>query len=78
MDSRGNLWSYAGRGNGTFLARKQVGNGWGAYTLAASTDLNGDGTADIVGRDDATGTLYVYTGRGGGYFATKRAIGTGW
>jgi len=78
VDGAGRLWMYAGKGDGTFLARKQVGNGWATYTLAAGADLDGDGAADMVGRDDATNRLYLYRGLGNGLFATKRLVATGW
>jgi hypothetical protein len=86
VDSVGDLYMYAGNGDGTFQWRKKVGWGWGTYTLAAGADIDGhyvegryvQEAADIVGRDDATGNLYLYSGRGDGTFPTKRLIATGW
>jgi hypothetical protein len=78
VDSGGTLWMYAGRGNGTFQVRKNVGHGWGTFQLAAGADLDGDGLGDIVGRDNARRLLYFYKGKGGGTFAPAKQIGTGW
>jgi hypothetical protein len=78
VDKAGVLWAYAGRGNGTFGVKKNVGHGWNTYQLAAGADLNGDGLGDIVGRDNTARTLYFYKGQGGGSFAAKKQIGSGW
>ncbi|MFB7345640.1 FG-GAP repeat domain-containing protein [Streptomyces hydrogenans] len=63
-DKDGVLWLYLGKGDGTFVARKQIGGGWGAYT-----DTVGLGDADHDGRPDlfAYGpnkTAYFYPGTG--------------
>lgn len=92
VDSSGRLWMYAGngvgsRGNGTFAMRKQVGSGWGAFTVGAGADIDGyykegygdvNGAADIVGRKDATGELFLFSGRGDGGFKAAKLIATGW
>ncbi|MGW4928932.1 FG-GAP-like repeat-containing protein [Agromyces sp. NPDC004153] len=88
VDPSGILYLYPGNGDGTFQDRRQVGYGWGTYTLAAGADIDGytdpdtglnvQWAADIVGRDDATGDLYLYSGKGDGTFPTKRLIATGW
>ncbi|MDR1825041.1 MAG: VCBS repeat-containing protein, partial [Bifidobacteriaceae bacterium] len=62
----------------TFETPKKVGSGWGAFTLAAGADLNGDGRADIVGRNNATGELFYYQGNGGGSFQGAKKIASGW
>jgi len=77
IDGSGNLFFYAGKGDGTFAKKIQVGNGWLGYKLAAGADLNGDGFADIVGVDSA-GVLFFYAAKGGGAFAKKIQIGAGW
>ncbi|MCL1897807.1 MAG: VCBS repeat-containing protein [Micrococcales bacterium] len=77
IDSKGDLYLYAGRGDGTFAKKVQTGNGWKGYDLAAGADLDGDRIADIVGRD-GSGNLYFYKGNGDGSFAKKRLIATGW
>ncbi|MCL1897395.1 MAG: VCBS repeat-containing protein [Micrococcales bacterium] len=74
IDYRGNLWFYAGKGDGTFQKKVQVGNGWVGYILTAGADLNGNGFADIVSRH-YNGNLYFYAGKGGGYFAKKVPVG---
>ncbi|MCL1898486.1 MAG: VCBS repeat-containing protein [Micrococcales bacterium] len=76
INSRGDMYFYAGKGNGTFAKKIQVGNGWKGYDLAAGADINGDGMADIVSRY-ANGTLYFYAAKGGGKFAKRIQIGTG-
>ncbi|MDR1799464.1 MAG: FG-GAP-like repeat-containing protein [Bifidobacteriaceae bacterium] len=73
----GDLYSYAGRGNGTFGAATKVGHGWTGLTLVAGSDLNGDGRGDIVGRTQ-DGRLLFYAGRGNGSFKASTQIGTGW
>jgi len=75
VDSGGYLYFYAGRGNGAFQLRENVGYGWRGYLLAAGADLNGDKMADVVSRD-STGNLYFYKSTGGGKFALKTLIGT--
>ena len=77
IDSKGDLWFYAGKGDGTFAKKIQVGNGWAGYRLSAGADLNGDGMADIVSVD-SKGTLFFYAAKGGGLFAKKVQIGAGW
>jgi hypothetical protein len=80
IDPAGDLFLYAGRGDGTFLMRQKVGNGWGSFTLAAGADLDGSSPAlaDIVGKDEATGHLYFYKTKAPGKFAMKKLIATGW
>jgi len=56
----------------------QAGNGWIGFTLASGGDLNGDGLADITGRNDDTGELFFYRGMGNAKFAMKVRIATGW
>ena len=77
IDQNGDLYLYAGKGNGTFAKKTKVGHGWNGDTLAAGADLNGDGLADIVSRDK-DGNLYFYAATGGGHFAKKIRIATGW
>ncbi|MFJ6101121.1 FG-GAP repeat domain-containing protein [Streptomyces sp. NPDC092359] len=63
-DTAGVLWSFLGKGDGTFAARTRVGAGWGVYTkVAAGSDLTGDGRPDLVAVDTA-GALWSYRATG--------------
>ncbi|WP_069462733.1 FG-GAP repeat domain-containing protein [Actinacidiphila rubida] len=75
----GDMYLYAGLGNGTFASRVHVGSGWQGYTrIAAPGDLTGDGKSDLAAADSA-GRLWLYPGLGNGHFGTRVEIGTaGW
>ncbi|GHF90165.1 FG-GAP repeat domain-containing protein [Streptomyces filamentosus] len=77
--STGVLWFYSGKGT-TLATRTQVGRGWNAYTtLAAGSDLTGDGRPDLVATDkDGVLWLYKATGDGAKPFAARKRIGGGW
>ncbi|MEU0270480.1 trypsin-like serine protease [Streptomyces sp. NPDC006307] len=79
VDTAGVMWTYPGRGNGTFGKRVQVGSGWGVLTLTGKGDYTGDGKADLLARD-SSGSLYVYPGRGSASapFGKRTFVGTGW
>ncbi|MFF0556256.1 FG-GAP repeat domain-containing protein [Streptomyces sp. NPDC004266] len=63
-DTAGVLWSFLGKGDGTFAARTKVGPGWGAYNkIAAGSDLTGDGRPDLVAVDGA-GALWLHKATG--------------
>ncbi|MFD0143730.1 MULTISPECIES: FG-GAP repeat domain-containing protein [unclassified Streptomyces] len=79
-DRDGVLWSYLGKGDGTFAARTRIGAGWNTYTrLAGGSDLTGDGRPDLVATDKA-GDLYLYpaTGNHQAPFSARKRIGHGW
>ncbi|MEU6620724.1 VCBS repeat-containing protein [Streptomyces litmocidini] len=81
-DFDGNLWLYYATGVRTapFSERVKIGTGYNIYDqLFGIGDNNGDGWADLLGRDTA-GTLWFYAGTGDKAkpFATRRSIGTGW
>ncbi|MER7955904.1 VCBS repeat-containing protein [Streptomyces sp. NPDC096030] len=79
-DRDGVLWSYLGKGDGTFAARTRIGSGWNTYTqLAGGSDLTGDGRPDLVATDRA-GDLYLYTATGNykAPFSARKKIGNGW
>lgn len=77
-DTSGRLWLYRGNGTGGFLAKIQIGSGWGGMSAIVSPgDLNGDRKADIVARDSA-GALWLYRGDGASGLAGRVQIGSGW
>ncbi|MBJ2120950.1 VCBS repeat-containing protein [Arthrobacter sp. MSA 4-2] len=74
----GYLWLYPGNGAGGWLPRVRVGSGWNSLTAVMSPgDLNGDRTADVVGRD-RQGNLWLYRGNGSGGWLPRVQIGSGW
>lgn len=77
-DGNGNLWLYPGQGNGGWLPRIQVGQGWNVMTsMVAPGDFNGDGNADVLARDGG-GALWLYPGNGGGGWFARVQVGQGW
>ncbi|WP_371652265.1 MULTISPECIES: N-acetylmuramoyl-L-alanine amidase [unclassified Streptomyces] len=81
-DGTGTLWYYQGSGNpnSPFKGRLKVGGGWQTYNfMTGARDLNGDGKADLIGRD-GTGVLWYYQGTGtpAAPFAARVKIGGGW
>ncbi|MFJ5706471.1 FG-GAP repeat domain-containing protein [Streptomyces sp. NPDC093105] len=80
LDGSGVLWSYAGKGDGTFGTRVQVGGGWGVYNkLTGGSDLDGDERSDLLATD-TSGVLWFYKGTGdlAKPFATRVRVGGGW
>ncbi|GAA3071850.1 hypothetical protein GCM10017562_44070 [Streptomyces roseofulvus] len=80
LDGSGVLWSYAGKGDGTFGTRVKVGGGWGVYNkLTGGSDLDGDGRSDLLATD-GSGVLWFYKGTGdlARPFATRVRVGGGW
>lgn len=77
--SSGGLFLYPGNGSGGWLARRQVGWGWGSMSaLVGPGDLDGDRNADLLAREASSGTLYLYPGNGSGGWLPRRQVGTGW
>ncbi|RSS37661.1 VCBS repeat-containing protein [Streptomyces sp. WAC08241] len=63
-DKTGVLWSFLGRGDGTFVPRTRIGGGWNTYDkIAAGSDLTGDGRPDLVAVDTA-GALWLHKATG--------------
>ena len=81
-DTSGVLWVYPGNGNITsgssWGARISAGSGWNGITAFITPgDWDGDGRADLLGRD-SYGRLFLYTGNGRGGIATRKQVGSGW
>lgn len=61
------LWFLPGWSGGSLESGYLIGNsGWGAMTLASPGDVDGDGFADLVARDNSSGALWVYHGKSRG------------
>ncbi|WP_030758458.1 hypothetical protein [Streptomyces griseus] len=81
VDTQGVLWTYTGKGDGTFGTRVRVGGGWNAYTrLAAGSDWQtADRSSDLFAAD-TSGVLWYYRATGdpaAPYFPRVR-VGGGW
>jgi hypothetical protein len=89
IDGNGVMWARRGRGTMTpnvpgvsynvFWPAIRVGHGWDIFTLGSGADLDGDGRADMIGRDDRNGNLFFYrslVGQPGRFERTQ--IATGW
>jgi hypothetical protein len=81
VSASGTLVLYPGiRRTGGYGAGRVVGHGWQTIDRVLGVgDWNGDGKADLIGRERATGTLWLYPGpgRAGAGFATRTRAGTG-
>ncbi|MQM25692.1 FG-GAP repeat domain-containing protein [Glycomyces albidus] len=78
--SDGKLYVYNGNGSTGFGPIGTWGTGLKSLTLLETAgDFDGDGFADLLGRD-SDGALYLYPGNGGGGHdpASRLRIGTGW
>ncbi|MGW6243277.1 FG-GAP-like repeat-containing protein [Streptomyces roseolus] len=77
--STGKLWLYPGTSSGGLGARMLIGSGgWNAMNaLAGPGDLNGDGKADLIGREASTGKLWLYPGTASGGLGARKLIGSG-
>ena len=77
-ERNGDLYFYAGRGDGRVASARKIGNGWNNMSHAATVgDLNGDGITDMLGVQARTGDLYFYPGTGRGTFNGYTRIGEG-
>ncbi|MFK0109956.1 FG-GAP repeat domain-containing protein [Streptomyces sp. NPDC091217] len=77
-DFSGNLWFYAGNGNGTFAARAARSKGWGRATQFAGAGNNPHfGKYGIMARTSA-GSVYSYQVTGTGTLANKLLVGSSW
>ncbi|MCX4700994.1 VCBS repeat-containing protein [Streptomyces sp. NBC_01352] len=77
-DFSGNLWFYAGNGNGTFGTRSPRSKGWGKATQFAGAGNNPHfGKFGIMGRTSA-GNVYSYEVTGTGTLTGKLLVGGAW
>jgi len=75
----GYLYFYAGRGDGTFASRKQIGTGWNSMReISAVGDFNHDGHADMLAIRTSDTCLYLYAGRGDGTLRPGVKTTCGW
>jgi peptidoglycan/xylan/chitin deacetylase (PgdA/CDA1 family) len=74
----GSLWLYRGNGRGGITGISvKVGSGYQRYrTLLTPGDFNGDGKADLLGRD-AAGVLWLLAGTGTGSFKAPVKVAAG-
>ena len=73
----GTLWEWSSNGPGGLTSTTKVGGGANRYDwLAGLGDLDGNGLADLVGRDRKTGGLYLIPHEKDG-FGPRRLIGSG-
>lgn len=77
-DYSGNLWFYAGNGNGTFATRAARSKGWGAVTqFAGAGETPHFGKYGIMART-SSGSVYSYQVTGTGNLSGKLLIGSSW
>ncbi|MET7368504.1 trypsin-like serine protease [Streptomyces sp. NPDC005566] len=79
IDKDGKIWTYPGRGDGTFGARVGGGTGWGSVIVFGKGDYSGDGKPDLLTRD-SLGRVWLYAGRDipASPYAPKVQVGKGW
>ncbi|EFG05049.1 CHAP domain-containing protein (plasmid) [Streptomyces clavuligerus] len=76
--SDGRLYSYMGKGDGTFTGRTDLGGGWNQYDMVIGVgDINKTGVPDLLARG-TDGRLYSYMGKGDGTFTGRTDLGGGW
>ncbi|MFC8951232.1 FG-GAP repeat domain-containing protein [Streptomyces sp. NPDC057101] len=62
-DTTGVLWSFLGKGDGTFAPRTRIGGGWSAFSqLVGAGDMNNDGRGDLVAYGAGGTSVYLGTG----------------
>lgn len=78
----GTMWLIAGNGTGGWKTGSsvQIGTGFGGYDVLMSPgDFNGDGKADVIGRNATSKNMFMFRGNGTGGWITGSAeqISTG-
>nr|WP_063782334.1 VCBS repeat-containing protein [Streptomyces vietnamensis] len=79
-DTAGKVYFYGSTGStaAPFKPRKELGGGWNIYNqIVAADDVNADGRADLLARDQS-GALWGYNGRGNGTFETRVKLTGSW
>jgi hypothetical protein len=78
--SNGNLYLFAGAGDGGFKPPVKIGVGWNTMRIMTGTgDLTGDKRPDLIAATATSSELRVYPGNGRGGFLAPKVIGTaGW
>ncbi|SDZ34238.1 Repeat domain-containing protein [Amycolatopsis xylanica] len=77
QEGSGDLYLYAGNGNGTFSAPRKLASGWGGQTALVAGDFDNDNHGDLVGRA-ANGDLNLYRGYGNAQFSAPAKFSNGW
>ncbi|WP_204073507.1 trypsin-like serine protease [Planotetraspora phitsanulokensis] len=69
VTSKGSLYLYGGKGNGTFVGARGLSTGWLAYAqVIGHGDYTGDGRPDLIGRT-SKGAVYLHAGNTKGTFS---------
>lgn len=75
----GDLYFYAGNGNGTFASGVKVGGGWNRFKFVVGPgNLGGTAAPELVGIDATTGQWLVYSTTAAGGLAYQRTLYSGW
>jgi parallel beta-helix repeat protein len=78
VDAAGALMVYPQTAGNKLGKALTVGKGFGDWDLVAPGDFNGDGYADVIGRNRTTGQLNLYPGKPGPGLRAAVPIGKGW
>lgn len=69
------LYLYRGNGTGGLMSGVVIGQRWQNFDVLFSTgDFDGDGKADVLGRNSTNNDLYLYKGNGAGGLAGSGTI----
>ena len=77
VDSKGVLWQFPGKSDGTLGTPCLIGNGFSDYQVFDSGDIDGDGRADVLAIS-SDGKLWLFHGNGTARLSDKRQVGRGW